>query len=64
MPLVLKKLADRIIKFLKIPREAIATTYGAIAKPLNARWQLHFSDTISRIAIWVTKQDHCLLDLL
>ncbi|HEY9831007.1 MAG TPA: formyltetrahydrofolate deformylase, partial [Stenomitos sp.] len=30
----------------------------------QAEWQLHFSDTIPRIAIWVSQQDHCLLDLL
>ena len=47
-----------------LPREAIATAFNAIAKPLDARWQLHFSDTIPKIALWVTKQDHCLLDLL
>ncbi|MEM7592605.1 MAG: formyltetrahydrofolate deformylase [Cyanobacteria bacterium P01_A01_bin.83] len=47
-----------------LPREAIATAFMAIAKPLNATWQLHFSDTVPRIAIWVTKQDHCLWDLL
>jgi formyltetrahydrofolate deformylase len=47
-----------------LPRDAIATAFDALAKPLNARWQLHFSQTTPRIAIWVTKQDHCLLDLL
>jgi formyltetrahydrofolate deformylase len=47
-----------------LPREVINPAFGAIAKPLNANWQLHFSDKIPRIAIWVTKQDHCLLDLL
>lgn len=47
-----------------LPREAIATTFTGIANPLEATWQLHFSDTLPRIAIWVTKQDHCLLDLL
>ena len=47
-----------------LPREAIATAFSAIAKPLQATWQLHFSDTIPKIAIWVTKQNHCLLDLL
>ncbi|MGD2183308.1 formyltetrahydrofolate deformylase [Lusitaniella coriacea] len=47
-----------------LPRDAIAVAFGAIAKPLAANWQLHFSDTLPRIAIWVTKQDHCLLDLL
>ncbi|MDJ0536416.1 MAG: formyltetrahydrofolate deformylase [Xenococcaceae cyanobacterium MO_207.B15] len=47
-----------------LPPEAIATAFGAIAKPLNAKWQIHFSDTVPRLAIWITKQDHCLLDLL
>lgn len=47
-----------------LPREAIATSFSAIAKPLNATWQLHFSTTLPKIALWVTKQDHCLLDLL
>ena len=47
-----------------LPREAIPTAFSAIAKPLEATWQLHFSDTLERLAIWVTKQDHCLLDLL
>jgi formyltetrahydrofolate deformylase len=47
-----------------LPRDVIAPAWSAIAKPLEADWKLHFSDTISRIAIWVTKQDHCLLDLL
>ena len=47
-----------------LPREAIATAFSAIAKPLNATWQLHFSDTLPKIAVWVTKQDHCLWDLL
>ncbi len=47
-----------------LPPEAIATAFGAIAKPLEAKWQIHFSNTVPRLAIWVTKQDHCLLDLL
>ena len=47
-----------------LPREAISTAFSAIAKPLNATWQLHFSETKPKLALWVTKQDHCLLDLL
>lgn len=47
-----------------LPREVIAPAFEAIAKPLSATWQLQFSDTVPRLAIWVTKQDHCLLDLL
>ncbi|MEL7034877.1 MAG: formyltetrahydrofolate deformylase [Cyanobacteria bacterium J06592_8] len=47
-----------------LPRDVINPAFAAIAKPLDAHWQLHFSDKVPRIAIWVTKQDHCLLDLL
>ncbi len=47
-----------------LPRDLIGPAFNAIAQPLNAQWQLHFSDTVRRIAIWVSRQDHCLLDLL
>jgi formyltetrahydrofolate deformylase len=47
-----------------LPREVIAPAFGAIAQPLNAQWQLHFSDAKPRIAVWVSRQDHCLFDLI
>ncbi|HEY9692721.1 MAG TPA: formyltetrahydrofolate deformylase [Oculatellaceae cyanobacterium] len=47
-----------------LPRELIAPAFAAIAQPLQATWKLVFSDTIPRIAIWVSRQDHCLLDLI
>ncbi|GBF53615.1 formyltetrahydrofolate deformylase [Microcystis sp. 0824] len=47
-----------------LPRGMIEPAFAAIAKPLQASWSLHFSDAVPRLAIWVTKQDHCLLDLL
>jgi formyltetrahydrofolate deformylase len=47
-----------------LPRELIAPAFNAIAQPLQANWQLHFSDDLPRIAIWVSRQDHCLYDLL
>ncbi|MDY6936767.1 MAG: formyltetrahydrofolate deformylase [Cyanobacteriota bacterium] len=47
-----------------LPREIIAPAFEAIAKPLEATWEVHFSDEKPRLAIWVTQQDHCLLDLL
>ncbi|MDV2990732.1 MAG: Formyltetrahydrofolate deformylase [Chroococcidiopsis sp. SAG 2025] len=47
-----------------LSRELIAPAFGAIAQPLEARWQLHFSDTIPRLAIWVSRQEHCLFDLI
>ncbi len=48
----------------KLPRDVIRPAFGAIADPLEATWTLHFSDTVPRLAIWVSRQDHCLYDLL
>ncbi|NJM77836.1 MAG: formyltetrahydrofolate deformylase [Acaryochloridaceae cyanobacterium RU_4_10] len=48
----------------KLPRDVIRPAFGAIADPLEATWTLHFSDAIPRLAIWVSRQDHCLYDLL
>jgi formyltetrahydrofolate deformylase len=42
----------------------IAPAFSEIAKDLQANWQLHFSQEIRRLAIWVSRQDHCLLDLI
>lgn len=47
-----------------LARDVIVPAFEAIARPLEADWKLHFSDSIPRLALWVTKQDHCLLDLL
>ncbi|MDY6899614.1 MAG: formyltetrahydrofolate deformylase [Cyanobacteriota bacterium] len=47
-----------------LPQDLIAPAFNSIAQPLEAKWELHFSDSIPRLAIWVSKQDHCLLDLL
>lgn len=47
-----------------LPKEAIAPAFAPIAEIIQAQWQLHFSDTVRRLAIFVTKQDHCLYDLI
>lgn len=47
-----------------LSREEIAPAFSAIAQPLEANWQLHLNDTVRRMAIWVSRQDHCLLDLI
>lgn len=47
-----------------LPKDFIAPAFNSIAQPLQADWQLHFSDTIPKVAIWVSQQDHCLYDLL
>jgi len=48
----------------KIPRKKIEESFSAIAQPLQAEWELHFSDHRTQMAIWVSRQDHCLYDLL
>ncbi|MHC5613367.1 MAG: formyltetrahydrofolate deformylase [Nostoc sp.] len=47
-----------------LEREFIAPAFNAIAQPLGAKWEVRFSDTVPRIAIWVSRQDHCLFDLI
>ncbi|MDH6066548.1 formyltetrahydrofolate deformylase [Chrysosporum ovalisporum APH033B] len=47
-----------------LPRQLIASAFNPIAQSLDATWQLHFSDNVPRVAIWVSQQDHCLFDLI
>ena len=52
------------LKGFKLSRDLISSSFASVGKPLQAVWDIHFSDTIPRLALFVTKQDHCLLDLL
>ena len=45
-------------------RERLRQEVAAVAGPMGGQWELHFSDVVPRIAIWCSKQEHCLLDLL
>ena len=47
-----------------LPREAIEPAVSALAERLGGEAQLHFSDALARVAIFASKQSHCLLDLL
>ncbi|WP_413173629.1 formyltetrahydrofolate deformylase [Anabaena azotica] len=53
-----------LLEGFNLPRDFIGTAFNAIAQPLGAKWELHFSDTVPRLAIWVSHQDHCLFDLI
>ncbi len=53
-----------LLEGFNLPRDFIGTAFNAIAQPLGAKWELHFSDTVPRLAIWVSRQDHCLFDLI
>ena len=47
-----------------LPRLSIQEDIKQLASELNGKAQLHFSDEIPRVAIFVSKQSHCLVDLL
>jgi formyltetrahydrofolate deformylase len=47
-----------------LPRQAIRPAALALAARLGGEAQLHFSDEIPRVAIFVSRQEHGLLDLL
>ncbi len=47
-----------------IERSAIADTFAPVAAGFGMDWSLGFSDDRARVAIFVSKQAHCLYDLL
>ena len=47
-----------------LPREAIAPAAVSLAERLGGEQTVTFSDERPAVAIFVSKQDHCLLDLL
>ncbi len=49
---------------MDLERDAIGPAFAAVAGPFEMRWQLHFSDRPKRMAILVSRLDHCLYDLL
>jgi formyltetrahydrofolate deformylase len=48
----------------RLPRERIAQEFSTTAQKLGLSWSLHFTDQRPKLSIWVSKQDHCLIDLL
>ncbi|NUN64025.1 formyltetrahydrofolate deformylase [Pseudanabaena biceps] len=47
-----------------LARSEISANFAQLAIATNAKWKIHFSDYVPRIAIFVSKQDHCLYDLI
>ncbi len=48
----------------KLPKERIKEAFEPIAKKFSMDYQLHFSSDIKNVAIFVSRYDHCLYDLL
>ncbi len=49
---------------LAAPRDDFEAALGEIAAALDMRWRLEWGDRKKRVAILVSRQDHCLTDLL
>ena len=49
---------------LQMPVEDVASAFDPIAKVFGMRYEIHRSTQRTRVAILVSKQDHCLADLL
>ena len=47
-----------------VPRESIAEAFRPIAERFNMTWSLRFSDELPRVAILVSKLQHCMYDIL
>jgi formyltetrahydrofolate deformylase len=48
----------------RIPRAELADVFRPLAEKFGMQWELHFSDYVPRVAIFVSKLGHCLYDLL
>lgn len=47
-----------------LAREQIAAAFTPLARELNLAWELRFSDQTPKTALFVSRYDHCLYDLL
>ena len=47
-----------------LPRDEIHVAFNPLARELGLNWNLFFSDQIPKSAIFVSKYEHCLYDLL
>lgn len=47
-----------------IARDGIAEALAPLVDRFAMRWELHFSDIVPRVALFVTKDNHCFYDLL
>jgi formyltetrahydrofolate deformylase len=52
------------LKDFNVPRDGIRKVLDPLARELGLDWELRFSDQARRCAVFVSKYDHCLYDLL
>lgn len=49
---------------LSTSRRQLEAEFGTFAEALEMRWAVHYTDYVPRVALLVTKESHCLYDLL
>jgi formyltetrahydrofolate deformylase len=49
---------------LDLDRDEIATAAAPVLEQFEMRWSLHFTDERPRVAVLVSRESHCLIDLL
>jgi formyltetrahydrofolate deformylase len=47
-----------------LSRDALAVKFDLLASRFGMQWQVHYSDQVPRMALFVSKLPHCLYDLL
>jgi formyltetrahydrofolate deformylase len=47
-----------------LPSSEVGNSFAALAEEYNAAWEIHFTETRSRVALLVSRYDHCLQELL
>ena len=52
------------VKGFTLPLDNFGATFAAIAEPRQMEWRLHLSATRPRMAVMVSRQGHCLYDIL
>jgi formyltetrahydrofolate deformylase len=47
-----------------VERESISGAFAPLAERFSMNWTLSFSDVLPRVALFITKENHCVYDLL
>lgn len=47
----------------QIGRDEFAAAFLPLARKLNLQWEIHYRDQLDRVALFVSKESHCLYDL-
>lgn len=48
----------------EIPPEKIAPSFAPIAEQYNMSWRIHLADEVLKMAVFVSREDHCLYDIV